>query len=284
MKIEEHKSLADFTTFRMGGTAQKLYIPESVEELTELCRSHEGIMDHVLGGGSNLLINDEKTFEEVLCLRQFNDRVEDMGDGRFYIGASVRLQRLIRLANENGYGGIEYLYSVPGLVGGAVYMNAGRGIKFNKNISDYIISVDCLEDGEIKTLEKEACRFGYRSSVFQEKKNAIIVGAVFQFEKMEKAESERRIQERINLCKRTQDMSSPNFGTVFSKWDKIIINLVKLFHVGYKDGITFSGKTGNWLLHRENGTFRQAVSLIERVKKIHRTFRRECVVEVRIWE
>jgi UDP-N-acetylmuramate dehydrogenase len=91
--------------------------------------------------------------------------------GNITVGASVRLQKLIQFANENELGGIEYLYSVPGLVGGAVVMNAGRGRKFNQSISDYIVEVRYLENDELKSITKDQCRFEYRDSIFKNNPN-----------------------------------------------------------------------------------------------------------------
>ena len=284
MKILEQKSLSEYTTFKMGGIADKIYFPESLEELMELCASNSDIYSYVLGGGSNLLINNNRKFEKIVCLRQFNNVVEYQADGIYYVGASVRLQKLIKLINADGYGGIEYLFSVPGLIGGAVFMNAGRGLMHNKCISDHVLSVDCLVDGVLTTFQKDDCEFAYRTSIFQKMEKIIIIGVYFQFDKISQNDAEKRINERIELCQRIQDMSYPNFGSVFCKSNRYIIALVKKFHFGYVNGITFSSKATNWLLNRDNGTFEQAIKLINRVKKIHKIFGQPCQVEVIIWE
>jgi len=176
------------------------------------------------------------------------------------------------------------LFSVPGLVGGAVYMNAGRGRKYEQAISDYIISVDYFYQGKVLTLEKKDCDFNYRLSLFQQLEGAVIVGVLFEFERLEKKESEKRIMERMELCKKVQDMSYPNFGTVFSQANRYIMYIVRVLHIGYPDGMCFSSKKDNWMLHRKNGTFKQAIQLIECVKKVHKMLGRKCEVEVKIWK
>lgn len=283
MKVLKNEPLSKYTTFKMGGIVKKLYFPETTDELIGLSAVDKGAMKYIIGGGSNLLVNDDKVFEAAICLKDFNRTFDNLPNGRYYIGASVRLQKVIKTINADGYGGIEYLFSVPGLIGGAVYMNAGRGKKHNKCISDYIVSIDYYQDGEIKTIPRENCQFSYRNSVFQRMKNVIIVGVLFEFEEVPLEESKARIGERIDLCKKVQDMSYPNFGTVFCEANKYIIELTRRLHLGYSDGITYSPKTKNWMLHRDNGTFNQAIALIERVKKIHRLFRKTCRVEVKIW-
>ena len=60
-------------------------------------------------------------------MNKVNNDIISLGNGKYYIGASVRLQRIINTINKDGYGGIEYLMSVPAMLGGAIYMNAGQG-------------------------------------------------------------------------------------------------------------------------------------------------------------
>ena len=146
MKILQDEDLSKYTSVRIGGTAKTMYFPESRDELIDLIKHHDTPV--FISGGSNLLINNRE-FETVINLKSVDSSLEHLGGGRFRAGASVHLQKLINTINENGYGGIEYLFSVPGLVGGAIVMNAGRGKTHKKCISDYIISVDAIRDGSV---------------------------------------------------------------------------------------------------------------------------------------
>lgn len=127
MIIKNNEPISKYTTFRIGGVARKMFFPETIEELQDVINENGDIANHVIGGGSNLLINDECRYDSVLCLRNFNLEMKNMGQGRYYVGASVRLQKLIKAINEDGYGGIEYLYSVPGLVGGGNFYECWKG-------------------------------------------------------------------------------------------------------------------------------------------------------------
>lgn len=282
MKTESNVNLAQYTTFRMGGTAETLYTPESPEELKSL-------LDRIprpwysVGGGSNLLINDRKTFPHVINLREFSRDIIPRGEGKYRVGASVRLQQLITAINQEGYGGIEYLYSVPGLVGGAVYMNAGRGEKFHQCISDYILSVEVLQDGERKTLSKQECGFAHRRSVFQSEE-MFILSVEFAFKEVAPDEAKRQREERIALCREKQDTSKPNYGTVFCVADRKIMKLFCHPLLGKKGGVRFSGKSPNWMLNAEKGSFRDAVVLLKRVERLHKLLHKKCRREVIIWE
>lgn len=280
MKILKNEKLDKYTTVRIGGTAETLYIPESTEELIQLIRDKNP--KYFIGGGSNLLIA-ERSFDQVVLLKEFSKEIIDLGDGSFRVGASVRLQKLIKYINDAGYGGIEYLFSVPGLIGGAVVMNAGRGRKFNKCISDYITKIRVLKDNTVIELDKTQCDFSYRNSIFKNNSEIIILEVWFTFPQQSEAESYRLRKERIELCKNVQDNSKPNFGTVFMYADARIMKCVSKLGV-HKGNICYSKKTANWMLSDKEGKFKDAVSLIRRVQTIHKVLRKKAIPEVIIWE
>lgn len=156
MQVKEDEDLSLYTTIRIGGKCNKLYFPETSEELKELLMHYPDT--RILGAGSNLLINDRKEFDRIICLRHFLKNEITLLKDSVYVGAGVRLQQFIKVINENGYGGIEYLFSVPGLIGGAIYMNAGRGKGANEAISDYLVSVDVIENEKLLHIQKtNAC-------------------------------------------------------------------------------------------------------------------------------
>ncbi len=281
MKVLENEQLSRYTTIKIGGTAKKMYIPESEEELIEAAVKVG--RQYIIGGGSNLLIADHE-YESVLNLREFEKKIEHQSEGRYYVGASVRLQNLINTINKDGYGGMEYLYSVPGLIGGAIVMNAGNGREWNNCISDYIIRVKVLHGNEIKWIDKADCDFSHRNSIFKNNSEYIVLAAEFDFPKQDLEKSKNMIKERLELCKRLQDSSKPNFGSTFMIYDKTIIRFAKRLQLGNKKGVHFSRKTGNWLVNEGHGSYRQAIKLIKRIEKIHKLFGKKCDREVIIWD
>lgn len=233
MKILENETLKKYTTVKIGGIAKKLYFPENKAELIELLNSIRNKKKYILGGGSNLLINDQKEFDEVINLKLLNTSIENLGSGKFYVGASVPLQKLITQINNEGFGGIEYLYSVPALLGGAVAMNAGRGKIHNSSISDYVKEVqvyDCAEQKMTK-LSKEECQFSYRKSIFKDKE-LIVLGAILTFPSVDIEKAKRKREDRIKHVKKLQDNSGYNFGSVFREYNKYIMQVVRLLHFG----------------------------------------------------
>lgn len=280
MKIEYDIDLSRYTTFKMGGKCKFFYCPESEEELIELLKNIENT-PLFLSGGSNLLIDDNKIFDSVVFLRDFNDNIENHGNGHYTVGASVNLQKLIMRINTDGYGGIEYLYSVPGLVGGAIVMNAGRGKKYHKSVSDYLVSVTVLENGSVRKYKKEECVFSYRTSLFKNK-ICVILYADFVFDKGDTENFELVRNKRMEFVRKTQDYSAPNFGSVFCECSSEIMDKIKS-EADMNDRICFSSKTTNWLLNH-GGTFKEAMDKIRNVQYLHQVQGKSCELEVIIWK
>ena len=280
MIIKNNVKLSEYTTFKMGGECETLYCPETEKELIDLLESIDEY-PLLLGGGSNIIINDQRRFDKVICLRNFNNDVTDIGDGRYEVGGSVRLQHLINRINKDGYGGIEYLYSVPGLVGGAIVMNAGRGKKFNRTISDYVVSVKIWENGIIKYYNKDECDFRYRSSKFKQQSGCVVLSVEFAFEEGDSEYYAKEVINRIELVKRNQDLSYPNCGSIFAEYDFKILDSFK-WNDNNNGKVVFSKKTTNWLLNK-NGTFADAMTKIEKVCDIHDIEKKKYELEVIIW-
>ncbi len=281
MIIKKNEPLAKYTTIKIGGIAKNFFIPEDETELIELVRNIDGY--RILGGGSNLLINDKSEYDNVIYMKSFNEVLEMDSNKLVRVGSSVSLQKLINFINENEVGGIEYLYSVPGLVGGAIYMNAGRGRSYNKSISDYVFRVKVFHNNEVKWLSKQECNFSYRKSVFQSDEY-IILEIEFKFEKKDKELSKEERLGRLEFSKKVQDSAYPNFGTVFCNCNTKLLKLVRLSFAFSKDGLQFSKKLPNWFINKKNGTFDEAYRRINRVRKVHKFFNKPLEVEVKIWQ
>lgn len=281
MEIKEEQRLSEYTTFKMGGKVKRVYFPECLEDLEEIENTDEKAFKYIIGGGSNLLINDDREFHSAVCTKRLNSTIKYEGMDKYYIGASVSCQKAIDTIAEREHGGMEYLYSVPGTIGGAIYMNAGRGKVYEKSISDYILDVDYYKDGKLHTMEAKECNFDYRMSVFQKMNNIVIFGARFQFPHMKNIDIKKNIKERLELCRKNQDTSAPNMGSVFSEYDVDIMKMVR--GANKNRGIVYSEKTMNWLLNK-GGTFEEAISEIEKAQSIHMLHNKKCSLEIKIWD
>ena len=143
MKTKKSFDLFQYNTMRLHSVADSVFFPESREELINLIRDFKkiGRPYYIFSGGSNIIFA-EQVKTPLVCLMSLDKGIDYLEDGRVKVGCSVRIQILIRDLQKHGMGGIEYLFSVPTSVGGAVYMNAGRGKSIGVTISDYLEEVE----------------------------------------------------------------------------------------------------------------------------------------------
>jgi len=78
---------------------------------------------------------------------------------------------------ERGYAGVEALSGIPGSVGATPIQNVGA---YGQTVADSIAEVRVLDRvrGDIYVMDRDACRFGYRTSIFKEQPNRWIVVSV----------------------------------------------------------------------------------------------------------
>jgi UDP-N-acetylmuramate dehydrogenase len=125
-RVRRDESLARHTSFRIGGPADLLVQPASLDELAAVVRAAVGAGAPltVLGAGSNVLVGDGGIRGVVVKLGAGFRRVAWTADG-VTAGAAVQIGKLARAAVERGRSGLEFAEGIPGTVGGALFMNAG---------------------------------------------------------------------------------------------------------------------------------------------------------------
>jgi UDP-N-acetylmuramate dehydrogenase len=156
--------LGSRTCFKVGGSADYLVQPRSVDELARTiraCRS-AGQPFRVLGAGSNSLISDDGYAGVAIELAAPEFQKITIDNTHVTCGAGLMLADLISATCKAGLSGLESLVGIPGTVGGAVCKNSGgRG----GDIGQYVDAVDVLTaDAKPETRSRSAIRFGYRSS------------------------------------------------------------------------------------------------------------------------
>ena len=280
MKINKLVDLSKFTTLNIGGIAKNFYQPQSLDQLKDLTKALDQY--YVLGAGSNLLINDKSELEHVIYMGDYEkDMLNIDEEGIITVSSSIKVRKLLTFANNQGYGGAEYLYSLPAMMGGIVAMNAGRGKNFNKSISDYVISVELIENGMLKSVPKKDCGFGYRTSSFLNK-NAIIHCIKLKFDEVPVEVGQKRLKQRMKLSISKQPLNLPSAGSVFKKCNSKIMKLMKILPKN-KSGLYFSEKTPNWISNGGQGTYEEAMMLIKRARLFHKLLGQSVELEWCIW-
>lgn len=283
MKISRNADLSGFSTMRLAAKGAVVYEPENVDELRSLARelAANGTKCHWVGAGSNVVFG-EQVETPVVSLMRVDAGIENLGGGRFRAGCSVRVQRLIRTAQEAGYGGIEYLFSLPASVGGCVVMNAGRGR--GPAIADVLEEVELLDwkTGAIRKEAVDRTAFGHRLSPYQSN-GCVVLSAILRLEEQPPEETERRIRERLETSRKHLDAGLPSCGSVFHRGNRWLLQGFRLTHPR-SGGLAFSAKTSNWISNRGGGSLTDFKRLVGKVQQAHRLLGQPCELEIRVFE
>lgn len=166
-KYLENVKLSKHTWFGVGGPAEVLFIPEDVDDLKSfLLRKPEAVPVTIIGGGSNLLIRDGGIPGVVVKLDSPAFSRVDFNGTEVTIGAGLKNADLKKKLIEKGVGGLEFICSVPGYIGGLIRTNAGC---FKRNVSEVLVKAHIMNEwGEVCEVGPEDFYFGYRSSMFPE--------------------------------------------------------------------------------------------------------------------
>jgi UDP-N-acetylmuramate dehydrogenase len=185
---------------------------------------------------------------------------------KIYAESSISLQKLASFCLKNNLYCLDFLYSIPGTLGGAIYMNAGRGEKHNQSISKYIVKVEVFDGNRTFFLKNEDCKFSHRSSIFQKKKY-LILSCLLKLPKQDFNDGLNKIRKRIKFVQETQELKFPSAGTVF-KNNFSLINKLKGYQIG---GANFSEKNPAFIINVDNASFEDVNKLIEYAKDYYQS-------------
>ena len=209
-------SLANFTSWRVGGPAEWFASPSSVEELqTLIAWAYEQKMPcRVIGAGSNLLINDAGLPGLSLCMRKLQGSDLDPKTGIVEALAGEPIPNLSKRAAKAGLHGLEWAVGIPGTVGGAAVMNAGAQGGCTADWLESVQVIDLNGEGPFE-LSRQELDYAYRQSLLQEKP-LIVLSARFRLDPGHDHKELNQITHK-NLTHRTttQPYQLPSCGSVF---------------------------------------------------------------------
>jgi UDP-N-acetylmuramate dehydrogenase len=172
-------ALSNFTTIRVGGEPAELRIAHTREELIAAAQDVWSTAEDwlVLGGGSNVVINDDPANLHVIKVESTG--IERVAQGHLRVQAGENWDDFVAYAVNHGLAGVESLSGIPGTVGAAPVQNIGA---YGQELADTFVRCEFLdyETGEIETLEKAEMQFGYRDSILKRGKNGIVLWVEFQ--------------------------------------------------------------------------------------------------------
>lgn len=205
--------LKRLTTFRIGGRPACYARPRSYAELAaalSICRQR-GLRVRILGGGSNLLVDENDLSFAVIHVRApAFDWIARVGPAKVRVGAGVPLRRLLAYCRRQGLSGLEFLAGVPGTVGGALAGNAGAWGESiaGRSARAWVLDDECGRT-EVAAAEVE---FGYRRCSLGRR---IICEVEFELDHCEPALLGRRMEGFVARRSAIHPMRSASAGCIF---------------------------------------------------------------------
>ncbi len=283
--MEKVLQLHEFTTFRIGGAPRLYFHPASESGLRDalaICRE-QGVPWRILGGGSNLLVEDGPLpFAVIRICSPGLDGIRRTGSANLRVGAGLHTARLLSYCRDRGLGGLEFLAALPGTVGGAVAGNAGA---WGQCISERLESIaTVVPDGGIRVLPRESLPFSYR---FCPLKGRVITEVEFRLEPRDPDLIALQIRNYAAQRAERHPLGQPSAGCIFKNPAEGSAGRM-LDSCGFRGlsrgGAQVSPVHANFIVNVGNATAANVLGLIEEMKgEVRRRFGVDLELEVRHW-
>ena len=211
-KLLLSEPMARYTSWRVGGKADRLYIPSGLQDLQAFLRGVDQSQPvHFVGLGSNLLVRDGGVRGNVVIMHNVLTELS-MCDGLVYAEAGVTCAKLARFSAKQHRHGAEFMAGIPGTVGGALAMNAGCHGGETWEIVHQVETID--RTGTLHTRSKNEFIATYRH-VQMPVEGEWFVAAWFDLPEGEASEAEQKIKSLLAKRLATQPLNQPNAGSTF---------------------------------------------------------------------
>lgn len=284
-EVIENAPMSKYTSFKCGGKASLLIIPDSCENLKNIINfcSSKSIEPLIIGNGSNLLVTDGGIDGIVIKIGSKISKIQLLDDTTIYCEAGASMKSLCMFALENSLSGLEFAYGIPGTLGGAVYMNAGA---YGGEMKDVLYSCNHIDDkGELSSLKKDELDLGYRRSAYTDN-GYTILSAVMKLKKGDKAEIKEAMDDKLRRRKEKQPLEYGSAGSTFKRPEGYFAGALieqcglKGYTVG---GAQVSEKHAGFVINKNSATATDVISLIRDVQdKVYEKFGVKLETEVKI--
>ena len=268
--ISNDTKLANYSWFNLGGPADYLFKPESIDQLIEFLNYNKKnkLSITTLGAGSNTLIRDKGIRGVVIKLGPNFSKINLLDKNTIEVGAATLDRKISNFAKDNGIGNFEFLSCIPGSIGGAVIMNSGC---YGNDISQILISIKAIDINscEEKQFKRDEIKFFYRGTNLP---GGLIITSVILKGKVEsKKEIEKKQTKLIEKKKLTQPSQIKTCGSTFKNFsdEKKAWQLIKeTGYDEYKEGdAIISKKHCNFFVNNGKASSADIEKLINKVKK-----------------
>lgn len=262
-----NEPLAKYTSWRVGGTADRLYLPADKQDLCAFIKTlpeEEPIF--WMGLGSNLLVRDGGIRGTAINTK---GRLKEMylaDDDFVYVEAGVPCAHVARFCADKALADAEFLAGIPGTMGGALKMNAGA---FGGETWRIVKSVEMLNaKGEVTQREPSDFEINYRS--VKSPYNEWFLSVKLSLSPGDSESSTQIIKALLDTRAKTQPTNQPSCGSVFKNpegdFAARLIEATKL--KGYRiGGACVSEKHANFIVNTGNATAADIENLIKYVRR-----------------
>ncbi len=264
-EIKCEEELTKYNTYRVNSVCHALVFPKTIKELKEVLSilKKYSIKYLILGNGSNVIL---PPYYDGIVIKLSNFSECNIKGNEVVVGAGYMFNKLSSELSNMEYTGYEWAVGIPGTVGGCIYNNAGA---YKMSMSDLLISVTVLKNDEIIELSCNECNFGYRTSLFKEEKDYIILSCRLKLHKGNLDEIKSLISDRTKRRMETQPLNYPSCGSVFRNPDNISAGKV-IEEVGLKGysigGAKVSELHANFIINTGEATSEEIIKLINVIK------------------
>ncbi|MCG7346371.1 UDP-N-acetylmuramate dehydrogenase [Sporosarcina sp. ACRSL] len=281
LRIDE--PLHKYTMTKLGGAADLLVIPGTIEETEETVRyayEHE-IPLLLLGNGSNMVVRDGGVRGIVLHLSKL-DTIRVDGT-KVHAEAGALIIDVSRRAAAESLTGLEFACGIPGSIGGAMAMNAGA---YGGEVKDVIVQCTVLtKSGERLVLSKDELDLGYRKSIIASE-GYYVLSADFELTEGEKEAIDAKVADLTFQRESKQPLEYPSAGSVFKRppgyFAGKLIQDCGLQGKGH-GGAEVSTKHAGFIINKNGATASDYIETINMVKaEVKKKFDVDLELEVKI--
>jgi UDP-N-acetylmuramate dehydrogenase len=230
-RVRRGVRLAQYTSFRIGGPADALYVARTGGELAAavVAARELGIPYFVLGLGANVLVGDRGYRGLVIRNAARHARFQAVGDVcHLWVESGAIMQDLILEAVERGWSGLEHYIGIPSTVGGAIWQNLhflspAPERERTMFIAEVFESCEILsEENERRTVDADYVRFGYDDTIFHHRRD-IVLAATFRLERGDLDRLHRILHENLSWrgARHPWLQIHPSAGSIFKKIEGI---------------------------------------------------------------
>ena len=211
-KLLKNEMLSHYTSWRTGGSAENVYIPADLDDLSHFIKQLPSDIPLTwLGLGSNTLVRDNGVEGVVVMTQGALSKLTEINPHTIRAEAGISAAQLARYSARLGAAGLEFMAGIPGTVGGALAMNAGC---FGGETWTFVHSVETINRrGEIIVRPITDFEVSYRHVVRPE--NEWFVAGYFALAPGDKEKSLNDIRELLEKRNNTQPTGTANCGSVF---------------------------------------------------------------------